>query len=108
MSDMSEHEKETYKNLLGHMRYHNVKQWLLDGSGDARYVKQWLLDGCKSEDARTIGNAVEQTPSRRVIRRLMRVLSLDDCERDAKTIRNAVEQIPSRRLIRRLARVLAR
>jgi hypothetical protein len=46
MDQMSKHS--VYQNLLGHMRYHNVKGW--------------LLDGCKRESAQTIMKAVENIP----------------------------------------------
>jgi hypothetical protein len=58
---MSEQNKDSYECLLGHMQHHNVKQW--------------LIEGCKREDARTIMNAVQQIPSRRLIRRLARALA---------------------------------
>ncbi len=52
---------ETYENLHdNHMKYHNVKQW--------------LLDGCDQEDARTIREAVKNIPERRLKRRLARAL----------------------------------
>jgi hypothetical protein len=54
---MSEYER----NLLQHMKYHGVKQW--------------LLDGCKREDARTIKDAVQKVPEWRLIRRLARALA---------------------------------
>ncbi len=43
------------------MRYHSVKQW--------------LLDGAKREDAQTIMEAVKNIPERRLIRRLARALA---------------------------------
>lgn len=48
------------ENLHGHMKYHKVKQW--------------LLDGAKREDANTIREAIERMPERRLIRRLARLL----------------------------------
>jgi hypothetical protein len=53
-----------YENLLSHMRYHKVKQW--------------LLDGCDDEDARTIGEAVRRIPEHRLIRRLARALAKEN------------------------------
>jgi hypothetical protein len=49
------------KSLLIHMQHHNIKQW--------------LLDGCDREEARTIRDAVEAIPERRLIRRLARALA---------------------------------
>ncbi len=54
---MSEYER----NLLQHMKYHNVKQW--------------LLDGCRNEDARTIGEAVRRMPEWLLIRKLARAMA---------------------------------
>lgn len=51
------------ENLLSHMQYHNVKEW--------------LLRGCDDEDANTIREAVTAVPERRLIRRLARALSQD-------------------------------
>jgi hypothetical protein len=51
----------TYENLHSHMKYHNIKQW--------------LLRGCDDEDANTIREAVNKIPERRLIRRLARALS---------------------------------
>jgi hypothetical protein len=56
---MSKHE-----NLHNHMKYHQVKKW--------------LLRGCEREDANTIRRAVERIPEHRLIRRLARVLSEED------------------------------
>jgi hypothetical protein len=50
-----------YDSLLGHLKHHEVKDW--------------LLRGCKEEDARTIREAVENTPTRRIRRALARVLT---------------------------------
>jgi hypothetical protein len=50
-----------YDNLHGHMQYHKVKQW--------------LLDGAEHEDAQTIKAAVQEMPERRLIRRLARILA---------------------------------
>jgi len=47
--------------LLDHMQFHRVKQW--------------LLDGARREHAHTIGRAVRQMPEHRLIRRLARVLA---------------------------------
>jgi hypothetical protein len=56
---------ETYENLHdNHMRYHSIKQW--------------LLDGCDREDANTIREAVKRVPERRIKRRLARALLQDD------------------------------
>jgi hypothetical protein len=52
-----------HDELLRHMKFH--------------HVKQWLLDGCKAEGAHTIGDAVGKIPERRLIRRLARALSKD-------------------------------
>ena len=49
------------RNLHSHMRYHNIKQW--------------LLDGCEREDANTIKEAVKRIPEHRLIRRLARALA---------------------------------
>ena len=50
-----------YDNLHGHMQYHKVKQW--------------LLDGADREDAQTIKAAVQEIPERRLIRKLARILA---------------------------------
>jgi hypothetical protein len=49
------------ENLHEHMKRHNVKEWLLRGAVD--------------EDARTIREAIERMPERRLIRRLARLLA---------------------------------
>lgn len=54
---MSEYER----NLLQHMKYHNVKQW--------------LIDGCEREDARTIREAIRAVPEWLLIRRLARMIA---------------------------------
>lgn len=54
---------ERYENVHGHMRFHNVKRW--------------LLDGATQEDARTIKAAVKSVPEHRLIRRLARALTKD-------------------------------
>jgi hypothetical protein len=51
------------RQLLEHMSYHNVKQW--------------LIDGARREGAQTIGRALENIPERRLIRRLARALAQD-------------------------------
>lgn len=48
-------------NLKSHFRYHNVKQW--------------LLDGARREDALTIKAAVHRCSTERIIEALVRVLS---------------------------------
>jgi hypothetical protein len=56
--------KETYENLHdNHMKYHNVKKWLLDGAID--------------EDANTIREAVERIDEATLKRRLARALLKD-------------------------------
>jgi len=52
-------------SLHGHMKYHDVRGW--------------LLRGAKREDARTIYRAIKRMPTRRLIRRLARML--DDARR---------------------------
>lgn len=54
---MSEHERD----LLQHMKYHSVKQW--------------LIDGCEREKAHTIGKAVRRIPEWLLIRRLAHILA---------------------------------
>ncbi len=55
---MDKYERE--KNILGHMKYHKVKEW--------------LLRGCKREDANTIREAVERTSEREIIKALARAI----------------------------------
>lgn len=49
------------RKLHTHMTYHNIKRW--------------LVRGARSEDAQTIGRALEHIPERRLIRRLARALA---------------------------------
>jgi hypothetical protein len=55
--------EKVYRDLLTHMKYHQVKNW--------------LLRGAEREDARTIGNAIRQMPEWQLIRGLARVLAED-------------------------------
>ena len=48
------------RTLHDHLRYHNVKRW--------------LLRGARAEDARTVTRALRRMPSRRLVRRLARIL----------------------------------
>jgi hypothetical protein len=57
-------DQRRYEVLLGHLNHHGLKKW--------------LLDGCKREDARTIAEAVERIPERRLARRLARALAQED------------------------------
>ena len=59
MTDDFETEQE--RILHHHMRFHSVKEW--------------LLDGAEREDARTIMKAVKRIPEHRLIRRLARALA---------------------------------
>ncbi len=54
----------SYDSLLGHLKHHNLKKW--------------LLDGCEQEDANTIREAVNKIPDHRLKRRLARALSKDE------------------------------
>ncbi len=53
--------KTNYENLLNHMKYH--------------HIKDWLLRGAEKEDANTIHKAVRDIPEYRLIRRLARALA---------------------------------
>jgi hypothetical protein len=53
----------SYENLHNHMKYHGIKRA--------------LLDMCDREDANTIREALQSTPSRRIIRYLARALATD-------------------------------
>lgn len=64
MSKDTTHEQETYENLHdNHMKYHNVKKW--------------LLDGAISEEANTIFEAVSRIDEAALKRRLSRALLKD-------------------------------
>lgn len=55
-----------YESLLGHMRHHQVKKW--------------LLVGAKHEKAHTIGEAVRRMPEHRLVRKLARILAEENEE----------------------------
>jgi hypothetical protein len=50
-----------FENLLGHMKHHKVKEWLLRGATD--------------EDARTIGNAIACCSESKIRRALALILT---------------------------------
>jgi hypothetical protein len=53
-----------YETIREHMRYHNVKKW--------------LLDGAKQERANTIYEALERIDDNKLERRLARALARED------------------------------
>jgi hypothetical protein len=58
---MSRYHKSPYENLRNHIRYHNVRKW--------------LLEGAKREDANTIREAIESLDDGHLERRLARMLA---------------------------------
>ncbi len=53
----------TYSELLGHIRYHSIRDW--------------LMDGAKREDANTIRRAIEALSEDQLERRFARMLADD-------------------------------
>lgn len=50
----------SYESLLGHIKHHNIRKW--------------LLDGAKREDANTIRRAIERLSDGQLQRRIARML----------------------------------
>jgi hypothetical protein len=50
-----------YDKLIGHIKHHNLRRW--------------LLDGAKAEDANTIRVAIEKLSDRQLNRRFARLLA---------------------------------
>ena len=99
---METDKSQTESNIHSHMKFHNVREWVLSGRPDR--LKSSLLAGAFQEDARTIMEALKRTPERSIVRRLARYY---DCEETPEAIRDAVKKSSESRLIRRLARALA-
>jgi hypothetical protein len=53
-----------YESLLGHIKHHNVRKW--------------LLDGARSEDANTIRIAIERLSDGHLNRRFARMLAKEN------------------------------
>jgi len=53
-----------YKTIREHMRYHNIKKW--------------LIEGAEKEDARTILAALDRIDDDKLERRLARALAQED------------------------------
>lgn len=50
------------------------EKWLFTKLNDYHNPKDWLLNGAKDEDAQNIGALILRIPSRRLCRRLARIL----------------------------------
>jgi hypothetical protein len=53
----------TYDKLLGHIRYHSIREW--------------LMDGARREDANTIRRAIERLSEDQLERRFAKMLADD-------------------------------
>jgi hypothetical protein len=58
---MSYYDRTDYRQIYSHVRFHNIRKW--------------LMDGARREDARTIREAVERMSDDQLDRRFARMLA---------------------------------